>query len=95
MVRKVGNIVFISGPFRVIKDIDASTTAVPGVQMFGMASGWRPPDRIAVACSNNFFGVAQTARVNCIYNGGNVWVQTDKKINSGTYIDLDFTYFLP
>ncbi|MDR2748780.1 MAG: hypothetical protein LBB10_02680 [Bifidobacteriaceae bacterium] len=94
MVRRVGDIMVISGPFAVQVQIPQSTAGNPGVEIFSIRSDLRPPENMAVSCSNNFFGVMETAGVSCTYSDGKVWVQTNKAIPTGRYIDLNFIYML-
>jgi hypothetical protein len=95
-VRKVGNIMVISGPFKVIKKVPTNAK----ITIFTIKSGFHPFPYTAVSCSNNFYGAMHAGTVppvlDCVCNGPTLAVQASSNgLDINTYVDLNFIYMLP
>ncbi|MDR3128565.1 MAG: hypothetical protein LBT99_04530 [Bifidobacteriaceae bacterium] len=93
-VWRIGDLMFIQGPFQVIKPVDPASGGYARIPIFSIKSDYLPGAYISVDCSNNFVGIWATESLTCGYLNGNVKASTTGSIETGKFIDINFIYLI-
>jgi hypothetical protein len=92
-ITKFGTLMFIEGTLKV-KTLIPVSTGTNGFQMFTINTTYRPRDFTSVNCSTNFMTSGSLAKLDCAATTGIAEIQTDIELAVGTFVNINFVYFI-